>query len=333
MLTSVKKFIFPAILLIFIGFIFGRLSNNEALNNSKSSKALRQGGYRYIDPLLLCDFGAQQQPGEENKIGKKIKEIVDSAIINKEIDSASIYFRDLISGEWTSVNENEHYLPSSLGKIPILISYLKLAEENPGILDKTLFYNGNYDDNKQQEIIPEVSLVAGKSYPINELLFLMIAYSDNNSTRLLYQNLDPVYIKDVYSSLSLPFKNNSQGPEATDLLTVREYSRFFRILFNSTYLSRESSEAVLKALTKVTFAKGLRAGIPKDIEISHKFGLASILDPISKKITSRELHDCGIIYTKNPYLLCVMTKSSAPLSKVENFISSISEIAYKNSNN
>ncbi len=65
------------------------------------------------------------------------------------------------------------------------------------------------------------------------------------------------------------------------------------------------SEKALEFLSDVEFTKGLVAGVPKNIAVSHKFGERSIID--SEDI--KQLHDCGIIYYPDrPYLLCVMTR-------------------------
>ncbi|MHB8709527.1 MAG: serine hydrolase, partial [Desulfuromonadales bacterium] len=48
---------------------------------------------------------------------------------------------------------------------------------------------------------------------------------------------------------------------------------------------------------------GLTAGLPKSIEVAHKFGERGDL------AGAMQLHDCGVIYHPDtPYLLCVMTR-------------------------
>lgn len=86
-------------------------------------------------------------------------------------------------------------------------------------------------------------------------------------------------------------------------MTIKEYAGFFQILYNATYLNRTSSNIALEMLSRTTQHNALRAGVPQDIVVSHKFGEFVSLD--QKDFI---YNDCGIIYyTKNPYLLCIST--------------------------
>ena len=81
-------------------------------------------------------------------------------------------------------------------------------------------------------------------------------------------------------------------------------------------------------LSETDFSDGLTAGLPQGVVVSHKFGLATNLS--NGVISGRELHDCGIIYhPRNPYLLCVMTKSVSSIPDMENVISNISKLTYE----
>ncbi len=82
-------------------------------------------------------------------------------------------------------------------------------------------------------------------------------------------------------------------------------------------------------MSRSSFTKGLAAGVPASTTISHKLGLVGIAS--NGIITDEhELHDCGIIYAKNPYVLCVMTHGSSNLSTMENIVADISKAAYEN---
>ena len=166
----------------------------------------------------------------------------------------------------------------------------------------------------------------------------MIKDSDNNALSILSSNLliDVDALKAVYQDLEVPFladPANQQNPEKFDFMTTNNFSYFFRALYNGTYLDREYSEKALQILSDVDFKDGLVAGIPNGISISHKFGLESVA-PNGFVITSRELHDCGIIYyPQTPYLLCVMTKSDSSIPSMETAIKNISSFVYKKVDN
>ena len=149
----------------------------------------------------------------------------------------------------------------------------------------------------------------------------MIIHSDNEATYLLKQHLDPAISNQTYIDLGINVPENN--PDA-EFMTVRAYSSFFRILYNSTYLNDELSSKALGILTKSDFKLALRKPIPNDIRVAHKFG-----ERTSSRSNLKQLHDCGIIYFPNhPYSLCVMTKGN-DFNEQSEQISKISEIVYE----
>jgi hypothetical protein len=90
-------------------------------------------------------------------------------------------------------------------------------------------------------------------------------------------------------------------------------------------LNPEASEQALELLAESDYGNALRAGINPAIPVAHKFGLLTR----EAEPKERELHDCGIVYyPNNPYLLCVMSKSTLPLSEIETTIADISKTVY-----
>jgi hypothetical protein len=76
-----------------------------------------------------------------------------------------------------------------------------------------------------------------------------------------------------------------------------------------------------------SFTQGIQAGVASSTVVSHKLGLVGIAP--NNVLTEHELHDCGIVYGKDPYLLCVMTRGAGSLATLEGIIAQISGIAYK----
>lgn len=77
-------------------------------------------------------------------------------------------------------------------------------------------------------------------------------------------------------------------------------------------------------LSKTSFKKGLVAGVPKNIMVSHKYGERLYVDS-----NEAQLHDCGIIYfPQTPYLLCIMTRGEN-FAELENTIKEISKNVYE----
>jgi beta-lactamase class A len=163
-----------------------------------------RGHEKLINPLLECEVGADRLRQQQLKPFKnKVKQLIAERIKDKTAAKISVYFRDLDDGMTFNINGNEEYSPASLGKLPIMMAYFKLAENDPGLLKKKLKYDGKFDKAKEQYFKPQVTLEAGKSYTIDELIYRMIAYSDNNAWRILLDHIDTDYLNSVVRSCKI----------------------------------------------------------------------------------------------------------------------------------
>jgi hypothetical protein len=150
-----------------------------------------------------------------------------------------------------------------------------------------------------------------------------IIESDNVANKALKTIIGEERLSKTYDDLRMP-----KVELAADRgYTTELYSHLFRALYNGTYLSKPTSEKVLDMLSKTTFDQGLKAGVPIETTISHKFGVNTFTQnpPVDPYL---ELHDCGIVYyPQNPYLICVMTRGQ-DYSVLETIIKDISKITW-----
>ena len=302
-----------------MGFFFNNYSSSKRSMSDDSTTQIREDSseYKYVNPLLFAsDFEVKYS--ELDDLQEKLEKYIDDKKNKNGVESVSVYFREMDSGKWTGIVEDDSYAPASMLKVVTLIAVLKKASLDPSILTQKKYYE--YEDNSGQ-YYKSKPLQTGL-YNVLTLLQQMIVYSDNTAMDLVDQD-NILDIVELYKDLKLSSPIGS--PE--NFMSPRSYSRFFRALYNATYLTRNYSEQALKLLTYTSFEKGLRQGVPTNIEISHKFGeYTSLEDGVIKY---RELHDCGIIYhSSQPYLLCVMTKGDDFLS-LEKIIGDISKIVFE----
>jgi len=291
---------------------YGRLSYFHFFLKSKrldqracQVQPVRQPGYTYINPLLLCEVAGTPAFASYRTYQSAIEKYIDAHVHSNTLIAASVYFRDFRAGQWVSIHENEHYAPASLLKVPIMIATLKYAESHPDFLAKRL-YHGSILNPYVPHFLPSHPLELYRWYSIDELLHAMIAYSDNEALVMVYNAMDPEYLGEIYTDLGLTPPPDPGLPGKIDFINTKTYAYFFRILYNSTYLSRVMSEKTINLLLESDFSDGILPGIPSDVKIAHKFGERVTLTT-SPPVT--ELHECGIVYMPDhPYLLCVMTK-------------------------
>lgn len=310
-------------ILVLVGFSIGWILKSETTpTGDKLFKQVREnsGTYKFINPILYTEN--YKESTEYKPLEEKIQNYIDEAQSDKLADSVSVYFRDLNSGNWTGVNEDVLYEPSSMLKVLVMLSYLRKDEDDHQSLYETLNYQ-NMDD-PGQTYKPTRKLATGPQ-TVNDLLAQMIDESDNQAAlTLLNNNMDG--FNRAYSSLQLP-----QPPvgKLIDYMSPESYSVLFRTLYNSSYITREDSEKALRLLSMTSFTKGIVAGVPENTQVSHKFGEHTERNS-DGTLLYRELHDCGIVYKpSDPYFICIMTKGT-DFSKLETVIQSISKIIYDN---
>ncbi|HUM50605.1 MAG TPA: class A beta-lactamase-related serine hydrolase [Chitinophagales bacterium] len=324
-----KKF-YTILLLIFISSncILSQTTKTSKPNTVKKItsctdvREIRTGGYNFINPLL--DYYDVNSSNESNNklLQRQIKEFIAKEILSNNIQSASVYYRDLVTGYWIGINENEVYSPASLLKVPYLIAALKYSQDDPTFLAKQDVFIPKENEAKRN-ITDSFSLIPGNLYSMEELLTAMIIHSDNDAKDLLVRNIPyPIY-KEIFDDLNIDIQKFDSIGAPSNFLSVKQYASFFRILYNATFLNNKMSEYALWLLANTTYNDGIKAGIPTTVKLSHKFG-----ERFFTNTDTKQLHDCGIIYKDNqPYILCVMTKGK-DLKQMTKTIASISKLVY-----
>jgi len=308
--------VFVGAFIFFLGFFIG-----TNLTNKDSIKILRTNKNVLTNPLLDCEIYETSQNTKVNLMKKNVLNLINT--YQDDHKEVSVFFRDLNNGPSFGINENNKFAPASLLKVPLMIAYLKENEKNPEILNKKILYNG---DHYLKENLPNIdTLTPGSSYTVDNLIYRMIAFSDNLAFESLLGNIDQNTVKTVHKELDLIYPDINT-PD--DYISVKSYAGLFRVLYNSTYLNREMSDKALKYLTQSDFHLGIQAGIPKNTMTALKFG---IRDADGKGTI--QIHDCGIIYDqKKPYLLCIMTKGGQSNKLIE-MIKDISKEVYRSNLN
>jgi beta-lactamase class A len=255
----------------------------------------------------------------------KLTSYIEDKKTNGDIGHVSIYFRDLERGPTLGMDEHTAFSPASLLKLPMMITYYQLAEEQPGLLDTTVTINSNFNEHFQF-FPPSKTLQGGQQYTLDELVTRMIKYSDNQAYFFLrdyLQVLAPNEDRLGKTFIALGIIDPKDDLDQT--LSVKTYASIFVQLYNSTFFNDEAwSEKALAVLAEAEFDRGLRQGIPTNLELAHKFGERTNLSE-----NLNQLHDCGIVYyPNNPYLLCIMSQGR-DFNKLSETIGEISQMVYE----
>lgn len=271
--------------------------------------------YEFINPLLECRPGYDYyNPG---RIKQDLNSYIKKSLASQEVLEVSYYVRLLKNGSTFWYNQNTKFIPASLVKLPLAISLIK--QSSPAELQQEILITQTEKDSSQGDV-DQTSIQAWKSYSLFFLLSEMLIHSDNTASNALLNYLNIKKTSQTYEHFWL-WLVDLQTSQSLNM-SVKDYASFFRVLYNSSYLTREDSETLLSLLSKSSFKSGIRSLLPPEINIANKFWVRSL------ETWEQHVHDCGNIYTwDTPYLLCVMTRWTNQAKQLQ-VIQNISKMVY-----
>ena len=114
--------------------------------------------YKFIYPLLRYDFGDAKYYLEDKNLEQQINNYVQQQYQNKNAESISVQYTNLLNGEWSGINSDTQYYPGSLMKVLIMMDFYRQKQLDQSILEKNLyiqqrskstnFYNSLCDSHK-----------------------------------------------------------------------------------------------------------------------------------------------------------------------------------------
>ena len=276
----------------------------------------RVSGFQRTKPLIYSEPACESPRLEDLRTA--IGSLVDGFKATGQLTSASVYLRDFRQAEWTMYNGSESYDPGSMLKVPLLLTYLSMSEEDPSLLKRTWTCEKGDFNIPQFTAFPSAQAQLNVSYTVAQLLDLAITSSDNRATVMLLRHVPQGRYLKTFTDLGLPVPDWNAK---TYRMNVRDYSVFMKALYNSALLGPMNSERALELMARSDFNRGLVAGLPPGVEVAHKFGEAG--DPMEK-----QLHETGLVYADgNPYLITVMTRGSN-VDSLASAIASVSRLVY-----
>lgn len=280
-------------------------------------RTVRIRGYAGIEPLLASEHLCESP--RFNGLKASITGLIQRFQADSTLMNASVYVRDLERGDWLVYNDAERYDPGSLLKVPVMMSYLHDEETDHRVMDARYSLSSVPAGLPSPFFPAHDQIQLGRPYSVAELMHHSIAGSDNLANLMLLQHMNTASFARIFSDLSLP---------PIDLyaqhypMGVRDYSMFMKALFNSSYLSIPNSEFAMAQLADCDFNIGLRAGVPANVRMAHKFGESG--DEFTK-----QLHESAVVYLNgSPYVLTVMTRGK-DIHKLPEVLRGISEVVYK----
>lgn len=289
--------------------------------SAKMTEVRNSRDFRFISPLLECDGFMQSDIKVHSALRSKVKAVIRHWKSAGFVDRVSFYYRDLNNGPWIGVDEDIFYSPASMLKVVIMMAAFKRESIDPGFLDMEFSVIGS---NTFKPNVTSESVSIGERHKLRFLVEMMIVKSDNYAKSTVQNAVGEPILHQVWNELGM---SNELMAKSENFFSARKFATFFRILYNSTYLSHEHSEQALELLSRTEFSDGIRSGVPENVKVASKFGERGFVES-----TKTQIHECGIIYDNgSPYLICIMTEGDN-LDQQTALISNLSRIVYEGRN-
>jgi beta-lactamase class A len=280
----------------------------------------------FVRREYACETHAAAVAPSYTSVENEVRALLGREQARGSLTRASVHFQRLRDGSDFQVNETATFAPASLLKLPAVFALFVLEERTPGTLQTKMLYAP--EQVRRFEMPSQIEVAAhglkrGEEYPIETLMRVTITHSDNLAYYLLLTHLndDP----ERAALLTRTFRElGIQDPSGFDarVASVREYAALFRTLYNASYLDARSSDKLLSWLGESTYDKSIARGLAQGVVVANKFGERILSDG------SRELHDCGIVFESEPYVLCVMTQGK-DFAALQDVIADVSATIYE----
>lgn len=297
--------------------IFGAIFVAYALYNTTTTTTTTDT--EFINPTVLSDLNKHFIIN----FGPLKKELVE--IQEKYPQKTYVYFSYLNNAAWVGLNERDLFIAASTIKVPLAMALLKAVEEGKIYLDDTYSLSDlDLDDN-----FGELYKVGSDAeFSLQELMRIMLEQSDNTAMRGIYKAFQNLGIGDpftrVYETMGWQASSVEAIPALGDApnyehINLKTLANMFLSLYNADYIDIEHSNQILSYLANTPFDNKIAQGVPSDIMVAHKIGVATDAETFS---------DCGIVYAPNRnYLLCVGSNGGDE-ERAARFMAEVSKAVY-----
>ncbi len=242
--------------------------------------------------------------------------------INGSKQEVAVVIKDLDWNREFVLNEDEQFPAASLVKVPIMAAVFQAVKEGTIDLKEKLVLRGSAKTLGSGILKTKPS---GSVYTVEELVQIMITYSDNTATNLLIDRLGFDYLNAYFKELGLEetnlsrkmmdFRFRKKGVE--NFTTARDMALILERFYRSENMDHRARQC-LAFLSQQKINDRIPRRLPEGVTVAHKTGLERNV-----------CHDVGIVYTeKGDFLICVLTKHTSTSKKSKDLISRLALHTY-----
>ena len=230
-----------------------------------------------------------EEPVIEETIDTNVENLINQIIIENNLNENNFFFfyYNIEEKKYYFYNENTYFTAASTIKVPVAMVYYDKIADGELDLSDTLLYNR--DDYEAGDGSTAADYSVGERIPLSYLLEQTIVNSDNTALNILIHNIGYEKCKEELTKYS-----DVELVETFYSSNVANASYYYDVL---QYLYQNADKySELIEYMKVSSGGGYLKSNLLQYEVAHKYGSYD-----------GYVHDYGIIYGQNTYLIGVFT--------------------------
>jgi len=223
------------------------------------------------------------------------------------------FYKNMVTGETICFNENDHYIPASVIKLPILMEIYRLVNLGEIDLNSKILIR---EKDKMPSCGALNSFSGEISVDIRTLCNLMITISDNTATNVLISHIGLEKLNEGFAFLGLKntrvnrllFDSEASKRGVENIITPQEIGMLLEKLYKNEFVNQDISEKIKEILLKQQIKHKINERLPLDIKVASKTGDDDYIS-----------NDVGIVYGRQPFVVCFISNETIP-SEFNSFI-------------
>ena len=276
--------------------------HQEEINNTAEEQIKEELEAENIEESI--ETASVEETVIEETVDNNIENLINEMRIKNNLNENNFFFfyYNIEEKKYYFYNENKYFTAASTIKVPIAMLYYDKINEGELSLSDTLLYNSNDYEPGDGSTAADYSV--GDRIPISYLVEQTIVNSDNIALNILVHSIGYQKCKEELTKYS-----DVDIPEEFYTSNIANVSYFYDVL-QYLYQNAEKYSQLIEYM-KISSGGGyLKANLPQ-YEVAHKYGSYN-----------GYVHDYGIIYGQNTYLIGVFTNG---ISNASDLIAKIGE--------
>lgn len=208
------------------------------------------------------------------------------------------------------INEAEEYVAASTVKVPInMFLYTKISSGEIDLNETLEYMEADYEEGTGS--IQGENM--GTKYTLKELSSKSIIESDNIAVNMIIRRIGSSNYKNYMRKLGGKVVYEDKNKSSPEDMAI-----YLKELFDSYDKNELMGTTIVNSMENTIFNNRIAKLLPKDIKVAHKIG--------TQVGTS---NDVGIVFTENPYIICVMSKNVKNEQQADEHIADISKKIYE----